>query len=82
MMGYFYVVLLYDDFFELNFFSKNYFRKTIRVSTVKQFGPPTPQMRCDILSGLVWVITVCKVSQQTTLVGRVKEAKQFENLVS
>ena len=40
-------------------------------------------MRLDILSGLIWVQTVCKVNQQMTLVG--KELTHFfdvaENLL-
>ena len=30
------------------------------------------QVRPDIKSGLIWVVTVCKSYQQTTLIGRVK----------
>ena len=54
-------------FFFKSTFSKNSFMNTIRVSNSLDF-----QIRPDILSGLIWVQTVCKGNQQMTLVDRVK----------
>ena len=53
------------DFFKINFL-KNYFRKFHQCQTVWIL------IRPDVLSGLIWVQTVCKGYQQTTLEGRVK----------
>ena len=52
------------NFFKINFFSKNSFRNTIRVSNILDPG------QARILSGLIWIQTVCKDYQQTPLGGR------------
>ena len=55
------------DYFQNKTFSKNSFRNTIRVSN-----------SLDILSGLIWVQTVCEGYQQTTQVGN----NEYETLKS
>ena len=50
-------------FFKINLF-QNSFRNTIRVSNSLD-----PDL-ADILSGLIWIQTVCNGYQQTTLVGK------------
>ena len=57
----FYLLLI---FFSKSTFSKNFFRIIISVKTV------CIQIRPDILSGLIWVQTVFKNCEQTTLVGK------------
>ena len=53
----------------LNFFKNNFFWKTLS-------GKPEEcqtiwiQIRPDILSGLIWIQTVCKVYQQRNMVGK------------
>ena len=51
------------DFFQNQLFFKNSFSNSIRVSI------SLIQIRPDILPGLIWVQTICKGHQQTTLVG-------------
>ena len=58
------------DFFSKSTFSENSFRNIIRVSNV------WIQVRPDILLGLIWVQTVCKGYQQTTVVSD-KEGAQW-----
>ena len=53
-----------DFFFSKSIFLKDSFRNTIIVSN------SLIQIRPDILSGLIWVQTVCKGYEQTTLVGK------------
>ena len=52
------------DFFKINFFKKNLSEIPLEWQTV------WIQIRPDILSGLIWVQTVCKGDQQTALVGK------------
>ena len=52
------------DFFKINFFKINFFKNTIRVSNSLDSD------QADVILGLIWVQTVCKGSQQTTLVGK------------
>ena len=56
----FYCLLI---FFKITFFSKNSYRNTVCQTDWIQITP-------DILSGLIWVQTVCKGYQQTTLGGK------------
>ena len=46
------------SFFNINFFEKILFRSTIRVSN------SWIQIRPDIMSALIWIQTVCKVSAE------------------
>ena len=57
------------DFFPKSTVSKNSFRNTIRVSNSLDLDQARHFVRPDILSGLIWVQTVCKVYQPMTLVG-------------
>ena len=56
-------------FFKINIFSKNYFKKTIKVLN----GLDTDQIRTDTLTVLIWTQTVCKGYQQMTKVAACNE---------
>ena len=58
------------SFFSKLTFSKKYFRNTTVYQSVKQFGSRLGQ---TILSGLIWVHTICKCYQQETKVASIKE---------
>ena len=57
----FHAFLLSADFFSKSTFLKNFFQEYHKCQTV------WIQTRPDILSGLIWVKTVCKGYQQTAL---------------
>ena len=59
----FFIFLSSPDFFKINFFTKNSFRNTFRVSN--RFDPD----QAKHLSDLFWVLSVCKGYKQTTLIG-------------
>ena len=63
--GYFSCFLSSTDFFQKTNFSKNYFMSSIRGSNNFLL-----KIRPVVLSGLIWVQTVCKSYPQTTLVGK------------
>ena len=58
-------------FFKINIFEK-FFQEYYL--SVKQIGPRSGP---DILSGLNWVQSVCKVYEQTTLVGKELNGQSF-----
>ena len=53
-----------DLFFKINFVLK------LPSGTLSECQTVWIQIRADIFSGLIWVQTVCKGYQQTTLVGK------------
>ena len=65
--------LLFHIFFlsSANFF-QNYFFQKILSGTLSEWQTVWIQIRTDILSVLIWVQTVCKGYQQTTLVAASK----------
>ena len=72
-------------FSKIKLLSKNYFRNTIRV---KQFGsrsgPTFCQASNNILSGLIWVHTVCNGYQQMTskMIWSIVYSEQLEVRIS
>ena len=60
----FYALLLSADFFQNPFFLK------ILSQILSECQTVCIQIRPDVLSGLIWVQTVCKSYQQTTLVNK------------
>ena len=59
------------DFFEISFLKKNSFRNTISVPNSLVPEQARHFVRPDKMSGLIWVQTICKGYQQTTLVGKI-----------
>ena len=66
------------DFFKINFFSDNISGIPSECQTI------WIQIRPDVLSGLIWVQTVCKGYQQTTKVATIagKELRRFQQSFS
>ena len=61
-------------YFKINILKKNPLGNNISVSNILD-----PDLRPDILSGLIWVQTVCKGYEQTTLVGKELKVKKHRS---
>ena len=57
------------------FFKEIFFRNTIRRCQTDLI-----QIRPDVLSGLIWLQTVCKINQQTTIVGKLKTEQPAQGI--
>ena len=71
------VFLSSADFFKIDFFLK----KNLS-GTLSECQTVWIQIRTDIVSGLIWVQTVCKGYQQTAIVTARKERLKFKHLLS
>ena len=61
----FLILKFVDIFFKIKLFNNN--KNHVYHKSVNQFGPGSSP---DVLSGLIWVQTVCKGYQQMSLVGK------------